>query len=632
RYYNVSEVSSSFSSSIVQQSGFHSRDTLVKLSIKSFMVPELFIMIPETTTVAFLEMTATEAVTLMLGGGLHVGAVLAGNKGGARISCLWGGEDSVMNYIRVKKEVRDNNRTLLQVGILHDDKLDSLGFILQPNPSPSSLSNFCSAMTESVNGRMSWASLIAGEESSSDSRDLHVNLSIKSFRVPELTIEIPGTETVAFLKRTVTEAVTAMLSGGLHVGVVLEGKQVRDENKTLLLTGILHDDKLDSLGFTLQPNPSPCQPPLRMSTYLDQAPSHASLDSPVISFGNLVEGHHTSEVNMDEFSQAFKDLEDFEDGLDWMHLTTYSDQAASDASLDPPVIRLGNLVEGGHTSKVNMAEFSLLFEEESWVSEMDIFDSAAANGRYYNVSEVSSSSSSSIVQQSASHSRDTLGTTTRIWVSVSDIGTGVGRQKIVKYLGNNVGHMTATEAVTLMLGGGLHVGVVLAGKEVRDANRTLLQAGILHDDKLDSLGFTLQPNPSPSSLSNFCMKLSIKSFRVPELTIEIPETETVAFLKRTVTEAVTAMLSEGLHPNPSPCQPPLCDEDPSFLVYCSTPQPLTRHLSTYLDQAPSHASLDPPVISLGNLVEGGHTSEVNMDEFSQAFKDLEDFENGIDWM
>ncbi|KAF6162502.1 hypothetical protein GIB67_018957 [Kingdonia uniflora] len=749
RYYNVSEVSSSFSSSIVQQSGFHSRDTLVKLSIKSFMVPELFIMIPETTTVAFLEMTATEAVTLMLGGGLHVGAVLAGNKGGARISCLWGGEDSVMNYIRVKKEVRDNNRTLLQVGILHDDKLDSLGFILQPNPSPSSLSNFCSAMTESVNGRMSWASLIAGEESSSDSRDLHVNLSIKSFRVPELTIEIPGTETVAFLKRTVTEAVTAMLSGGLHVGVVLEGKQVRDENKTLLLTGILHDDKLDSLGFTLQPNPSPCQPPLHMSTYLDQAPSHASLDSPVISFGNLVEGHHTSEVNMDEFSQAFKDLEDFEDGLDWMHLTTYSDQAASDASLDPPVIRLGNLVEGGHTSKVNMAEFSLLFEEESWVSEMDIFDSAAANGvcirgnyfeakaafssnsdsvisesvngvcirgnyfeakaafssnsdsvisesvngRYYNVSEVSSSSSSSIVQQSASHSRDTLVKLSIKSFIVLELFIMIPETTTVAFL-----EMTATEAVTLMLGGGLHVGVVLAGKEVRDANRTLLQAGILHDDKLDSLGFTLQPNPSPSSLSNFCsamtesvngriswasssageesfsdsrdlhVKLSIKSFRVPELTIEIPETETVAFLKRTVTEAVTAMLSEGLHvgvvlegeqvrdenktllltgilhddkldslgftlqPNPSPCQPPLCDEDPSFLVYCSTPQPLTRHMSTYLDQAPSHASLDSPVISLGNLVEGHHTSEVNMDEFSQAFKFLEDFEDGLDWM
>ncbi|KAF6174031.1 hypothetical protein GIB67_017645 [Kingdonia uniflora] len=137
-----------------------------------------------------------------------------------------------------------------------------LGGGLHPNPSPSSLSNFCSAMNESVNGRISWASSSAGEESFSDSRDLHVKLSIKSFRVPELTIEIPETETVAFLKRTVTEAVTAMLA------------------------------------------------------------------------------------------------------KDFMHLTTYSDQAASDASLDPPVIRLGNLVEGGHTSKVNMAEFSLLFEEE----------------------------------------------------------------------------------------------------------------------------------------------------------------------------------------------------------------------------------------------------------------------------
>ncbi|KAF6164391.1 hypothetical protein GIB67_037548, partial [Kingdonia uniflora] len=103
-----------------------------------------------------------------------------------------------------------------------------------------------------------------------------MKLRIKSFRVPELTIEIPETATVAFLKRTVAEAVTTMLEGGLQV---LQGEQVRDENRTLLLTGILHDDKLDSLGFTLQPNPSPCQPPL-----CDEDPSflvHCSTPQPL---------------------------------------------------------------------------------------------------------------------------------------------------------------------------------------------------------------------------------------------------------------------------------------------------------------------------------------------------------------
>ncbi|KAL5973346.1 hypothetical protein ACLOJK_029996 [Asimina triloba] len=81
-----------------------------------------------------------------------------------------------------------------------------------------------------------------------------VKLRIKSFRVPDLFIEIPETATVGSLKRMVMEAVTAILGGGLRVGVVLQGKKVRDDSKTLLQTGISHDDKLDGLGFTLEPN------------------------------------------------------------------------------------------------------------------------------------------------------------------------------------------------------------------------------------------------------------------------------------------------------------------------------------------------------------------------------------------
>ncbi|KAF6137810.1 hypothetical protein GIB67_040518 [Kingdonia uniflora] len=166
-----------------------------------------------------------------------------------------------------------------------------------------------------LNGDASRASSsVVGQESSSHSTDPHVKLSIKSFRVPELFIEIPETATVAFLKKKVTEAVTAMLGGGLRVGVVLGGKKVGDDNSTLLQTGILHDDKLDSLGFTLEPNPSPpspppscdedpsflvhCSTPQPLTRYLttpfEQGPSDASQYPPVISLSNLAESDHDS--------------------------------------------------------------------------------------------------------------------------------------------------------------------------------------------------------------------------------------------------------------------------------------------------------------------------------------------------
>ncbi|XP_024008210.1 telomere repeat-binding protein 5 isoform X2 [Eutrema salsugineum] len=88
------------------------------------------------------------------------------------------------------------------------------------------------------------------------SRDSHVKLGIKSFRVPELFIEIPETATVGSLKRTVLEAVTTILGGGLRIGVLVHGKKVRDDNKMLLQTGISLDSTLsDTLGFCLEPNP-----------------------------------------------------------------------------------------------------------------------------------------------------------------------------------------------------------------------------------------------------------------------------------------------------------------------------------------------------------------------------------------
>ena len=64
------------------------------------------------------------------------------------------------------------------------------------------------------------------------------------------------------------DAVTAILSGGLRVGVLLQGKKIRDDNKTLLQTGISHDKTLDALGFTLEPSQAPPPPCLQDHSFL----------------------------------------------------------------------------------------------------------------------------------------------------------------------------------------------------------------------------------------------------------------------------------------------------------------------------------------------------------------------------
>ncbi|KAJ8471548.1 hypothetical protein OPV22_025891 [Ensete ventricosum] len=99
------------------------------------------------------------------------------------------------------------------------------------------------------------SSFTTGQNCCYESPDYHVKLSIKSFKVPELVIEIPETATVGSLKRTVSEAVTAILGGRPRVGVLLQGKKVRDDNKTLRQAGITYGDELDNLSFTMEPNP-----------------------------------------------------------------------------------------------------------------------------------------------------------------------------------------------------------------------------------------------------------------------------------------------------------------------------------------------------------------------------------------
>lgn len=49
------------------------------------------------------------------------------------------------------------------------------------------------------------------------------------------------------------EAVTTILGDELHVGILLQGKKVRDDSKTLVQTGISQDDKRHRLGFMLEP-------------------------------------------------------------------------------------------------------------------------------------------------------------------------------------------------------------------------------------------------------------------------------------------------------------------------------------------------------------------------------------------
>ncbi|EPS62631.1 hypothetical protein M569_12160 [Genlisea aurea] len=95
------------------------------------------------------------------------------------------------------------------------------------------------------------------------SHDSKVKLKIKSFKVPELVIEIPETATIGSLQRRVMKAITAVLGGGLRVGVTLHGKKIRDDTKTLLQAGICHENsRIDALGFSLEP--SPPTPPLQI--------------------------------------------------------------------------------------------------------------------------------------------------------------------------------------------------------------------------------------------------------------------------------------------------------------------------------------------------------------------------------
>ncbi|XWS74126.1 hypothetical protein CRYUN_Cryun02cG0188600 [Craigia yunnanensis] len=201
-----------------------------------------------------------------------------------------------------------------------DGGISSEGIFYSPEKS---INGNASSVYPKMHGVTGESSSLADQCKSFHSRDSHVKLRIKSFRVPELFIEIPESATVGSLKRTVMEALTAILGGGLHVGVLLQGKKVRDDNKTLLQTGISGDNQMDALGFSLEPNPSQNSPllgpggsplPLPYDTLLplarypanpglgNQVPCDPSPEPHMPNLGNFVESDHDSAPSLSDMS------------------------------------------------------------------------------------------------------------------------------------------------------------------------------------------------------------------------------------------------------------------------------------------------------------------------------------------
>ncbi|CAK8541665.1 unnamed protein product [Lathyrus sativus] len=190
-------------------------------------------------------------------------------------------------------------------------------FFYQTSSSTSDSWSHCQGIVDSSSTRVNGTNHGAVIEESSSmadqqvhpaSKGCNVKLSIKSFKVPELFIDIPETATIGSLKRTVMEAVTAILGDELHVGILLQGKKVRDDSKTLIQTGISQDDKRHRLGFMLEPrhnrmsssyNDEPCflttgsrQKLSRQSTslMLQQGSYNVSRERSTVKIENCAEG------------------------------------------------------------------------------------------------------------------------------------------------------------------------------------------------------------------------------------------------------------------------------------------------------------------------------------------------------
>ncbi|KAG5515277.1 hypothetical protein RHGRI_036350 [Rhododendron griersonianum] len=224
------------------------------------------------------------------------------------------------NCYKRKRSLRDYP---LKKRILYDGRSlsNSDGGITSEGISSSPRKGFscdASGSGATLHGAFGTTSGVASRHTPFQSRDSHVKLRIRSFKVP-VFIEIPETATVGSLKRSVMEAVDAILGGGLRVGVLLQGKKIRDDNKTLLQTGLAHNNKLDALGLSLEPTVSQSPPPLcnedhplllscnapqPLTRYppvpsvvhniVEQSAADALPDPPSTSVGSFVESDHDS--------------------------------------------------------------------------------------------------------------------------------------------------------------------------------------------------------------------------------------------------------------------------------------------------------------------------------------------------
>jgi len=92
-------------------------------------------------------------------------------------------------------------------------------------------------------------------------------------------------------QRAVLEAVTTKLCGGLRVGVLLHGKQIRDDSRTLLHSGLSQNDSMNAIEFMLEPN-APAQIPPSIC-HKDPPPAPLSCDSPKFVNRYLVVRFHS---------------------------------------------------------------------------------------------------------------------------------------------------------------------------------------------------------------------------------------------------------------------------------------------------------------------------------------------------
>ncbi|KAL0401345.1 UNVERIFIED_CONTAM: Telomere repeat-binding protein 3 [Sesamum latifolium] len=104
-----------------------------------------------------------------------------------------------------------------------------------------------------------------------------VKLSIKSFKVPELYIEVPETATVGSLKRTVMEAVTTILGAGIRVGVVFSREE---EPSFTRVSPSMTPRKLPALSSCDADRTLPRSPATPM---MDSGISNTSVDTPVLA-------------------------------------------------------------------------------------------------------------------------------------------------------------------------------------------------------------------------------------------------------------------------------------------------------------------------------------------------------------